>query len=49
MTGNVSLEGMKNAMSTPTIKYLNKGVVFPNRVGSVLPPVVEDKLSEVDP
>ena len=47
MADNVSVDDMKNAMSTQKVKYLNKGVVFPNRLGSVLPPVVEDKLTEV--
>ena len=47
MAEAISMEDIKNAMSTQKIKPLNRTVIFPHRVGSILPSVVDDKLAEV--
>ena len=47
MAEAISMEDIKSAMSTQKLKPLNRTVIFPHRVGSILPTVVDDKLVEV--
>ena len=47
MVEAISMDHIRNALSTQKLKPLSQTVIFPDQAGSVLPSVLDDKLIEV--
>ena len=47
MAESISMEEIRNAMSTQKLKQLDRSVIFPLRAGSILPSVLDDKMQEM--